>query len=147
MLSRSRSRPAPAPATDEASKPVAPAVAEEKPDSTANVEETAAEALSRTRHPRVYIFLNSPAELEELWKKLKQPDFILMTGEELRSEPKAPERTAVPSATRDQSVVVRSVAIRGQVGWGDGQPLAGFSGRHAHTGTNLGCGSGSIIRR
>lgn len=105
--------PKAAPATDEASKPVGPAVAEEKPDTTAIVEEPQPKP---DASPPVYIFLNSPAELEELWKKLKQPDFILMTGEELRKRTEGPpEGAAVPPAIRGQSVVVRSVAIRGEV--------------------------------
>ncbi|WP_406695456.1 hypothetical protein V5E97_30990 [Singulisphaera sp. Ch08] len=84
----------------EPSKPTAPNVEPSKP--------TASDV------PPVYIFLNSPAEIEELWKKLKQPDFILMSGDELRKRTELLAKGgSLPLVA--EGTVVRSVAIRGDV--------------------------------
>ena len=60
----------------------------------------------------IKIFLNTPANLEELWKKLAQPDFILMRGG-ARKEGDNP-RTGVPSV-EPPAAVVDSVNVQGGV--------------------------------
>ncbi|WP_020466152.1 hypothetical protein [Singulisphaera acidiphila] len=109
FLSSARAGEDPPPSAVEETKPNAPAVEVAKP-----VAPTVEATKPETPPPPVYIFLNSPAELEELWKKLKQPDFILMSGDELRKQTEPQPQGANPPLVAE-AVVVRSVAIRGEV--------------------------------
>jgi hypothetical protein len=63
--------------------------------------------------PPAYIFLNAPGDLDAFWKKLTQPDFILMTGEDFRNKLARARAESAPAGP--WAVVPRSVAIRGEV--------------------------------
>lgn len=60
-----------------------------------------------------YIFLNAPSDLDAFWKKLTQPDFILMSGEDFRNKLAHARAESAPAGP--WAVVPRSVAIRGEV--------------------------------
>ncbi|HMB06302.1 MAG TPA: hypothetical protein VKP69_21535 [Isosphaeraceae bacterium] len=63
---------------------------------------------------RINIFLNGPADLEAVWKALKQPDFVLLKGDELRRMLDGARGT--PAGVGPAPAVVDSVAIEGTVG-------------------------------
>ncbi|SIO59949.1 hypothetical protein SAMN05444166_6215 [Singulisphaera sp. GP187] len=126
FLSSARAGEDPPPsAVKEPTTPIAPAIEEPKPEPSvapaveepkpiAPVVEEPKRVVPDAPPPPVYIFLNSPAELAELWKKLKQPDFILLRGDELRKQAE-PLPEGVSPLLAAQGIVVRSVAIRGAV--------------------------------
>lgn len=59
--------------------------------------------------PPVYLFLEAPKSLDELWLRLARPDFVLQRGGEAKAGPAAPGKEA-PGA------VVESVKVRGRSG-------------------------------
>jgi hypothetical protein len=65
-----------------------------------------------TDEPRIEVFLNSPADLDALWKALARPDFVLIKGDRLRDLIDRARGGSPPSAT---AAVVRSVAVQGEV--------------------------------
>jgi hypothetical protein len=60
--------------------------------------------------PEQVIILNNAADIGEFWRKLKQPDLILM-----RPGPTGTAGAAKPTATAPKSSVVSSVKVRGRV--------------------------------
>jgi len=63
--------------------------------------------------PSVNIFLQTPADLGDFLKSLERPDFILMSGDELRS--RLEHARDGNKATDPWAVVVRSIVVRGEV--------------------------------
>ena len=63
--------------------------------------------------PREVIILNNGSDIGEFWKKLKQPDLILIKP----NTPSSPPAPAIPAATssRPRDQVVNAVKIRGRV--------------------------------
>lgn len=74
-----------------------------------------------TGRPPVYLFLNTPEDLQQLLKKLEQPDFILMSGTGRRGRAGGTAEAEAPG--RSWTAVVRSVAVQGEV-VGDAANLA-----------------------
>ena len=74
--------------------------------------ESASSLLSREQ-PAVNIIVEKPADLAELLKKLVDPDFILLRGDELRKRVEAAR--AIPSPNSLPPAVVESVAVVGDV--------------------------------
>ncbi|MFO0910252.1 MAG: hypothetical protein U0794_18230 [Isosphaeraceae bacterium] len=63
--------------------------------------------------PPINVFLNAPADLDSIWKSLKQPDFVILSGSEygrLRDSMRGNESPPTPWAA-----VVEVVTIRGVV--------------------------------
>ena len=60
-----------------------------------------------------YIFLETPADLDGFWRRLKAPDFVLLPGGELKRLLDE-ARSAAPRVRR-RSFVIESVAARGEV--------------------------------
>jgi len=89
------------------------ALAAEEPTT---VETPAVQAEEKPVESAVYLFLNKPSDLDHLWKSLKEPDFLFLSGEELR---RWLELNATPASNRSVSPVgaplVRSLAIHGTV--------------------------------
>jgi len=60
-----------------------------------------------------YIFLDTPADLDAFWRRLKEPDFVLLPGGELKRLLDAAKSDA--TRVRPKGFVVESVAARGEV--------------------------------
>src|SRR5271165_7416289 len=63
--------------------------------------------------PREVIILNSGGDIGEFWKKLKQPDLILIKPGSPASAP--PPATPAAGSSRPRDQVVSAVKIRGRV--------------------------------
>ena len=61
----------------------------------------------------ISIFLDTPADLDAFWRRLKEPDFVLLPGGELKRLLDE-ARSASPRA-RPRAFVIESVAARGEV--------------------------------
>src|SRR4051794_32371429 len=73
--------------------------------------EAAKPSTTPARERPVYIFLNSPVDLESLWRMLDRPDFVLQKGAD--PEKAVEGAKPVPAGAEPWPVVVRSVVIRG----------------------------------
>ncbi|MBV8555200.1 MAG: hypothetical protein JO116_06530 [Planctomycetaceae bacterium] len=71
----------------------------------------------------IYVFLNAPADLDAFWKMLKDPDFVLLRGGELRRRLDRAGAGPVPDSSGAWAVVVGSVAVDGETS-GDDADLA-----------------------
>ena len=76
-----------------------------------------------TESSPVYVFLNAPADLDAFWKMLKDPDFVLLRGGELRRRLDRAGAGLVPASAGAWAVVVGSVAVDGET-LGDDADLA-----------------------
>src|SRR4051794_21210022 len=67
------------------------------------------------------IFLETPADLDEFWRRLDDPDFVLLRGDELKKL--LDEARSDAPRTGPRGFVIESVAARGEVA----EDLAGLS--------------------
>ncbi|WP_422925377.1 hypothetical protein [Singulisphaera sp. PoT] len=91
----------------------APASAPESTPAPAAAPVAAPALANPAEQPPVNILLKSPADFGEFLKSLQRPDFILMSGEELKNRLERAREGGKPSDP--WAVVIRSVAVRGEV--------------------------------